>query len=63
MLHLGRGEHHRRAVDPGVGLDEAAFVRVDDLEPAQRLAVAAGQSAADVIEAQAELVALDGSSP
>ena len=48
----GSGQHHRRAVDLGVRFHEAAFVRINDLEPVSGLAVAAGQPAAHMIEGQ-----------
>ena len=34
VFHLRGGQHHRRAVYPGPGVDEVPLLRVDHLEPA-----------------------------
>ena len=47
------------AFDARLGFHKAALVRVDDLKPVQRLAVAAGQAPCDLVECQPEFVTLE----
>ena len=58
-LTPGADSRSGRAVNLGLRFDESAFVRINHLEPIQRFAVAAGQSAADMVEGKAEFVTLD----
>ena len=55
MFDVGRRQHDARTVNVRVRFDKTAFVRVNNLKPIQRFAIAAGQSVADVIEVHAQL--------
>jgi len=57
MFDFRGGKQNARTINARVSFNKSAFIRVNNLKPVQRLPCAASQSAADMVEIHAQLVA------